>query len=33
MGRFHGRRLGPLVDGPDRVDNFPDSRGSINARE
>jgi hypothetical protein len=27
VGPFHGRRLGPLVDGSNRVDNFPDSGG------
>lgn len=27
IGRFQGRRLGPLVDGAKRVDNFPDSGG------
>jgi hypothetical protein len=28
VGPFHGRRLGPLVDGSNRVDNFPDSGGA-----
>jgi hypothetical protein len=27
IGRLHGRRLGPLVDGSDRADNFADSGG------
>jgi len=29
VGPFHGRRLGPLVDGSNRVDNFPDSGGGM----
>jgi hypothetical protein len=29
ISRFHGRRLGPLVDGSNRVDNFPDSGGML----
>jgi hypothetical protein len=27
VGPFHDRRLGPLVDGSNRVDNLPDSGG------
>jgi hypothetical protein len=28
VGRFHGRRLCPLVDGSNREDNFPDAGGN-----
>ena len=33
IGRLHARRLGPLVDGSDRADNFPDSGGRFRERQ